>query len=372
MYVFLGSSGFFDKSEHDIAAGDWDVKLLGAAAGDDTGGSNLFGGMVCKGLCAADITGDGIGDIAAGAHLATANAKAEAGKVFVVRGRAFAHGTTLDLATQADSTILGADESGEVGTAITAGDINADGVGDLVIGNEYGSVTSFSSHGKVFVIYGSASFPASVNLGSTGWAGSRITGGASWDQLGSAVAVADINGDGRADLLATAPGWDKTGSISVDEGAVYAFFGGSSFPATINLATATPGVFVRGWDASHHIGPTLDVGDINGDGRADFMFSSRDGGRTGFDGEGRLYVVFGRAGIPAQFSVEAEDMDLIINGGQAGLQMGDTIGVGDLDGDGAAEILESSPFVASSTGILYGFDLTPIVTSARGDWALFE
>ncbi|MFH0792868.1 MAG: VCBS repeat-containing protein [bacterium] len=371
VFVLFGRTNFFSQPTYDLALGDWSVKLLGASAFDDTGGYNLFGGLVSRGVAAGDLNNDGMDDIAVGAHLATANSRSQSGKVSVVYGRnPFAAGTTIDLASQASSTILGNETGAEMGTDLAIGDINADGIKDLIIGEEYGSRTTFSTDGRIFVIYGAGSFPSSVNL-LTQAAGLTITGAHSWDSLGSAVAVADANGDGKGDLIATVSGWDHANSTSIDEGAVYGFFGKSTFPASLDLLSATPDFLVEGYNSSNAIGRTLVSGDFNGDGVGDFLFASRDGGRGGFSGEGRTYLVLGRTGLPSSFSVQSENMDYIFNGSVAGFQLGDWLGAGDLDGDGADEILIAAPFVFSTTGRLLVFDLNPVV-AASPTWALYE
>lgn len=370
VYVFFGGAAFFNTPVRDLASGAWSLKILGSAAGDDTGGSLMFGGMHSKGLAAGDLTGDGIADIAIGAHLANANSRADSGKVSIVKGKTtFTPGTTIDLANQADATVLGNEEYGELGTAIAIGDINGDSIGDLVLGEEYGSITVFSTHGRVFVIFGSAQFP-SVNL-LTQSANVTITGKATYDSFGTAVAVADVNNDSRLDLIASSPGWDPAGTNTIEHGAIYAFFGRTSWPASLSLASQNGDVMVQGFSQSNIIGSEVEAGDFNGDGIGDMLFSSRDAGRTGYPGEGRTYIVYGRAGIPATLSLLNEEVEVIINGGASGFQLGDTIGRGDTDADGADEMLLAAPFLESSTGRLFLFDLTPPPTAAC-DWPLFE
>jgi hypothetical protein len=102
------------------------------------------------------------------------------------------------------------------------------------------------------------------------------------------------------------------------------------------------------------------------------MFATRDGERAGFTTEGRTFVVFGASsGFPASFSVAAEDVDLIINGGMSGFQLGDYIAAGDIDGDGADEIAIAAPFVDSFTGRVLVFDLNPPAAAGR-EWELYE
>jgi hypothetical protein len=371
VYVLFGRPGFFGQAVYDLAAGHWSVRILGAVAGDDTGGRLMFGGMLSEGLACGDMNNDGIDDIAIGAHLANANSRTDSGKVMVVFGRTpFPPGTTIDLATQANVTILGNETYGELGTAIAVGDLNADGLADLILGEEYGSVGTLTTEGKIFCLWGRASWPATYNLLTTP-ANLTINGRAVWDSLGAAIALADINADGRTDLLATAPGWDPAGVSSVDFGAVYGFWGRASFPSVINLSSVSPDFLTTAPADDQSIGDTLSVGDYDGDGRRDFLFSSRDGDRPGLNGEGRTFVVRGLNGFPAAINLAAEDVDWIVNGGADHFQLGDTVASGDIDGDGADEFMLAAPFLDGSTGRLLVFDLTPIPASAT-DWQLYE
>ncbi|MDK2971618.1 MAG: hypothetical protein PWP23_1373 [Candidatus Sumerlaeota bacterium] len=371
VYVIFGGIGFFNTATYDLAANDWDVKILGATAGDDMGGSLFFGGGTAHALAAGDVTGDGIADIVMGAHLADAGSRSGAGVVRMVKGRnPFPPGTTIDLATKSDATILGVGTYDEFGTNIVIGDVNADGTGDIVVGNEYASLSTFSSEGSVFAFFGSTTFPSTIDLGSQS-ASLRITGPAAGTELGSAIALSDFNGDGRADVLAAAGGWDAAGDSSIDHGAVYGFAGGSSLAG--NYPIASSAFLVKGYATENNIGSTVAGGDFNGDGVGDFLYSSRDGERSGFSSEGRTYITFGSASaLPTQFLVQNEEADVIINGGVDGLQLGDAVASGDLDGDGADEILIAAPFIDSGTGRLYVFDLTPPPASAERTWTLYE
>jgi hypothetical protein len=360
IYVMFGRTNFFDTPVYNLASGDWDLKILGAQAGDDTGGSSLFGGMISESLACGDLNSDGTDDMAIGAHLADAGSWSDAGKVFIVFGKSsFSHGATIDLNTQANSVITGNETYGELGTQVDIGDINGDGIADLVLGEEYGSKGLFTSEGMIFVFWGRSSFPSSLSVSSANF---TIKGAAAGDELGAAIALSDVNRDGIKDLAATAGG---------GAGKVHGFFGKTSFPSVLDLASQSSDFLVQGYNPENNIGRTLYQGDFNGDGCGDLMFSSRDGERPGYNTEGRAFLLLGKTSFPSTISIENEEFDYIINGGMDYYQLGDTIASGDTDRDGADEILIAAPFVDSGTGRLLVFDLNPH-TRVSSFWNLYE
>ncbi len=371
VYILFGRTNFFMNTSYNLQSGDWDLKILGAHAGDDTGGAGMapFAGATSKALAAADVNNDGIADMIIGAHYADAGTKTYAGNVYLVFGRqTFSHGQIIDLLSQASAVIQGNETDAELGTDIAAGDVNGDGIADLILGEELSSEGLWSSEGKVFAFWGRTSWSSSLSLSN---ANLVIWGAQKGDCLGDAVSVSDVNGDGIKDIIALAYGWDNAHLDTVDEGGIYGFFGRTTFPASIDLASQPSDFFVAGHNVENSLYWTLCGADFNGDSIGDFMFTSRDGERPGYDAEGRTFLILGKALFPTSYSVQSENFDYIINGGTDYLQLCDTFTAGDVDGDGADEILLGAPFVDSSTGRLFVFDLNPR-TSADPVWTLYD
>ena len=213
-------------------------KLSGVAAGDASGISVSEAG---------DINSDGIADLIIGALFASPNGTAS-GASYVVFGKNPATAgdfpANLELSTLDGTTgfklsgVAAHDYSGRSVNA--AGDINGDGIADLIIGAT-GAGPNYS--GASYVVFGkdaaAGNFPANLELSSLdGTTGFKLSGTA-YDQSGYSVSAAgDINGDGIADLLIGAPSADPNGSYS---GASYVVFGkdtaaAGNFPANLELS----------------------------------------------------------------------------------------------------------------------------------------
>ena len=112
---------------------------------------------------------------------------------------------TIDLATDADLTIQGAAAYDLSGCSVSgAGDVNGDGIDDLIIGAPY-RPNGRDYAGASYVVFGSdQGFPATIDLASD--ADLIIQGAAADDHSGFSVSGAgDVNGDGIDDLIIGAP-----------------------------------------------------------------------------------------------------------------------------------------------------------------------
>jgi hypothetical protein len=170
-----------------------------------------------------DINGDGygdlvLGDISRGAH--------KGGEITVRYG-----GPTGPDPAQTPTTVhqdtAGVPGKGEsddcFGCAVGVGDIDGDGYADVAVGAQNEDVGGRRNTGSVTVLYGSAAGLTTQRAATYTQATAGVPGAAeSRDWFGSAVRLADVDGDGRADLVATAYGEnDACGALWVLRGTAW-------------------------------------------------------------------------------------------------------------------------------------------------------
>ncbi len=208
------------------AAGSGDIDLAALAPGagfkitGDQGNEDFLGRAVDS---AGDINGDGIGDFVVSAYRA-----GYSGVTYVVYGKEGGF-TDLDLTTLTGDQgfrLFGFEDGGEIGRSVaSAGDVNGDGIDDILVGAPDLDVAEREDAGQAFLIYGKEGGPGDIDVTNLDAdQGFAISGAAANDHTGRDVSAAgDINGDGFADLLVGAPysnsayvlyGGDVTGSVN--------------------------------------------------------------------------------------------------------------------------------------------------------------
>jgi hypothetical protein len=174
-----------------------------------------FGHVVAP---AGDIDGDGYSDVIVTAHLSDA-ATIDEGQVFVFRGSAgglsvVPHWSYGSGQAYAD---LGCSAAG-------AGDVNGDGLSDVIVGAVFADRNGRHDNGEALVFAG----PLTGGAATTPiWS---FAGQADYENVGHVVASGgDINGDGFADVLAGAPGFTQN---YWNEGRLLAFWGNGNYSAS--------------------------------------------------------------------------------------------------------------------------------------------
>ncbi|MBU7587266.1 MAG: FG-GAP repeat protein, partial [Nostoc sp. TH1S01] len=259
----------------------------------------------------SDINGDGIDDLIIGAI----SAEFSAGESYVVFGSRNGFGASFNLSSLDGSNgfvINGIDEFDFSGRSVSgAGDINGDGIDDLIIGASGADSNGQSDAGESYVVFGSRNgFEASFNLSSLdGSNGFVINGIDEFDDSGISVSNAgDINGDGIDDLIIGAFHADPNGQS--DAGESYVVFGSrNGFGASLNLSSldGSNGFVINGIDEFDNSGFSVsNAGDINGDGIDDLIIGTNISNFYGFEA-GESYVVFGFANTSVNQPLAIDD-----------------------------------------------------------------
>ena len=193
-----------------------------------------------------------------------------------------------------------------------AGDVNGDGIDDLIIGAQDADPNGRDSAGESYVIFGrTTGIPATFELrsllpaaGGNGTEGFVLKGTDIGDDSGGSVSNAgDVNGDGIDDLIIGA--YHAAANGTFWGGKSYLVFGSSTgFPAAVELHSLLPvaggdgtaGFVLKGIDEEDRSGYSVSsAGDVNGDGIDDFIIGAPFANPNGKNNAGESYVVFGRA-----------------------------------------------------------------------------
>ncbi len=292
--------------------------------------------------CARDVNGDGFDDVIVGAPLfdVRVNAKiAQLGMppsppiVLAGAGRAIAsYGSTSGLSTTPGWAARGSGAGALFGTSVaSAGDVNADGFDDVIVG---------APSGKGYV---------ELYLGSSQGLRAKPAWHADGDQVnaffGAAVSSAgDVNGDGYDDVLVGAYGYDD---VAEDTGKAWLFRGGPQGPEPTASWTYVFPSF--GQPAGQALGKALgSAGDLDRDGFDDVLI-----------GAPNLLQFFGGPGTVLFFRGSSSGLELAPSWSatRSNQHFGESVSAGDIDGDGHAEVIVGSPIFdeflqATPNGIL--------------------
>ncbi len=263
---------------------------------------------------------------------------------------------------------MGSISEAKLGLCIASGgDVNGDGIDDMVFAAPF-DATGGIELGTVFIVFGSASgwqpeldIVAASDASLKGEVDLDHPGGAQEGGSAGLAIVPSVNGDIYDDIVVASPGNDEAG---MDYGKVYIIFGKETGWAHDDTLFSADASFVG--EAFMGRPAIASAGDVNGDGRGDFLVG------VPFIGSGKVYLILGKddwTSVPvslskadASFVGEQDEMGF----SRAGFSVS---GVPDLNGDGCDEILIGAPkYTPDSSNLFMG--KAYLVLGRASGWSL--
>ncbi|MGH7725358.1 MAG: FG-GAP-like repeat-containing protein [Candidatus Eiseniibacteriota bacterium] len=308
---FPGAAIFYLGKTH--VADPW---ISGYLGGPNQSGA-FFGGSLCT---IGDMDNDGYSDVVIGAP-SYFDGVEFAGTLVVV------HGGATPIFTRTRTVTAGTATGEGLGSILgSAGDVNGDGVDDVIIGSPYFANGESFAAGAAYVFHGGFDPFQPEPPGATALPDWTFLGTSLNDAVGFSVAAAgDVNGDGYGDVLVGAPQSPFGGG---GRGIAYLFYGSATG------LSPSPGWTEHGEGITDELGTSVaGAGDVNGDGFADVLV-----GAPASHIEGAVFLYLGSAlGL-------AHTPHKVFRSGVPGTPLGYSVaGVGDFNRDGFADFALGAP-----------------------------
>ena len=287
-----------------------------------------------------DVNGDGYDDFVIGnTHTNLTHPqpdKGDAGSVHLILGGPSEFGMSVSL-EDADARFTGKNKDDAVGLDIgSRGDVNGDGLKDILIGAPAKVSDTPDNHGRAFLVFGRTAADWGYDFVLEDQADASFVGEATAYITGQSVdIIGDLNSDGYDEFIIGAPLADDE---ALDRGKIYFFRGQAQGWERDISVTDADAIFYGDVDYGQAGYRTKGVGDVNGDGIPDFAIGNKNLVGTG----GQVFLIFGRSNMDWGTSFQLSDADVIITGedpntpGWAGWQIAPA---GDVNGDDLDDFL---------------------------------
>jgi hypothetical protein len=285
---------------------------------------------------AGDVNGDGYDDFLIANYHTNVNGY-DAGATYLILGKAQANWAKSVSLSQADARFLGDSNYSALGYHVDGGgDVNGDGLSDIILGAPAGNEDGKDRPGSAYIIFGRTTANWGFQFVPENSADASYEGEVDYDQYGKSVAiVGDVNNDGYDDILVGAPFSD---GYATNGGKAYLVLGKAN-------GWVTHGKIAQYADASFRSSIEADeagymvsgAGDVNGDGCDDFLI--------GAPGKGNAYLVFGRIRASWGLNFNLSSADVIFSRPIRTDNSGWIVAsAGDVNHDGFSDILITAPY----------------------------
>ncbi len=318
-------------------------------------------------IAVADFNDDGFQDILVGAANAdrpeSGSDTADNGVAYVIYGKKpFPKSIDLKSFTNADVVIIGTDFGDHLGTSVAAGDVNGDGIADMILGapDADGPLNQDSETGEIYVVFGGTNLPDEFDLLYMP-APVTLVGQVALGGFGNSLAAVDLNGDGIKDIVVGQPNGNGPGGSRPDGGSVFVYFGSQNLISPIpDIGFKAPDMTIYGQKAGDMLGYSLTGGDFNGDGLSDLVMGApmADGALEKKPDAGEVYILSGSHELPGLVDLAGSTTtgtgSLQVIGGDEGDRLGTSVGAGNANQDAYDDLLIGAP-MASGPNNIRGF-----------------